>query len=151
MPLPHICPFAPTPIYFFTACTAQRRAILNDEVSHRCLRSIWEQAAARNGWYVGRYVLMPDHVHFFASPSASARSRAEWLKLWKSISARELAMAFRIEPPIWQPDTFDHVMRSRESYAAKWEYVRLNPVRRGLVADSKDWAWQGEIHRLEVR
>lgn len=39
-------------------------------------------------------------------------------------------------------------MRSAESYDAKWEYVRANPVRAGLVADPDDWPYQGEISIL---
>ena len=91
---------------------------------------------------------MPDHVHLFASPLPEAKSRAQWLKLWKSVSARHLARTLGINPPIWQADTFDHVMRSGESYAQKWDYVRANPVRKGLVIQPEDWRWQGEIHPL---
>ena len=91
---------------------------------------------------------MPDHIHFFASPSTEAKSRADWLKLWKSVSARRLTKEFNVSPPFWQPDTFDHIMRSAESYAEKWDYVRSNPVRAGLAARSEDWPWQGEIHSL---
>ena len=93
-------------------------------------------------------MLMPDHVHFFASPSVEAKKRAVWLKLWKSVSARHLTQTFEVEPPLWQADTFDHVLRTAESYAEKWNYVRENPVRAGLVAQSADWPWQGEINRL---
>ena len=32
-----------------------------------------------------------------------------------------------------QEGFFDHLLRSYESYAQKWEYVRENPVRAGLV------------------
>jgi len=46
---------------------------------------------------------------------------------------------------IWQPGFFDHVMRNSESYASKWQYVRENPVRAGLVERSEDWLYQGEI------
>jgi hypothetical protein len=44
---------------------------------------------------------------------------------------------------------FDHLIRSSESYAEKWEYVRENPVRAGLVTSADDWPWQGEIEYLE--
>jgi hypothetical protein len=39
-------------------------------------------------------------------------------------------------------------MRSSESYAERWEYVRCNPVRAGLVSKPDDWPYQGEIHIL---
>ena len=49
---------------------------------------------------------------------------------------------------IWQEEFFDHVLRSDETYSQKWDYVRENPVRAGLVARVEDWPWQGEIDSL---
>ena len=46
---------------------------------------------------------------------------------------------------LWQPGFFDHVLRNDESYARKWEYVRDNPVRAGLVAEWREWSYQGEV------
>jgi putative transposase len=97
-------------------------------------------------------MIMPDHVHLFAQPSAhNARQRAAWLKMWKSVSARQLCSALGATPPLWQADTFDHILRSTESYSAKWDYVLANPVRAGLVQSSHLWPWQGEIHSLAFR
>ncbi len=148
MRLPHVIPFARTPIYFFTACTSGRRPLLVDKRVLTCLSEIWSKSAQLDGWFVGRFVLMPDHLHFFASPSSEAKSRATWHKTWKSLSARRLADELAIVPPLWQPDTFDHILRSGESYGEKWNYVRENPVRKGLVTRTEDWPWQGEIHLL---
>jgi hypothetical protein len=36
-------------------------------------------------------------------------------------------------------------LRSEESYAQKWNYVRDNPVRAGLVEKTDDWPHAGEI------
>ncbi len=47
--------------------------------------------------------------------------------------------------PIWQRGFFDHVLRSNESYSQKWNYVRENPVRAGLVENADDWPYAGEI------
>jgi putative transposase len=53
-----------------------------------------------------------------------------------------------VPSPHWQKGFFDHVMRSGESYAQKWEYVRNNPVRAGLVVEADAWLFQGEIYQL---
>jgi len=47
--------------------------------------------------------------------------------------------------PLWQPGFFDHILRNDESYTQKWEYVRENPVRAGLVSLADDWPYQGEF------
>ena len=39
---------------------------------------------------------------------------ADWMKMWKSVSSRQLADALDIAPPIWQPDYFDRYLRSQE-------------------------------------
>jgi putative transposase len=70
------------------------------------------------------------------------------LKLWKSVSSRQLAKIFNIDRPLWQADTFDHILRRAESFSEKWEYIRANPVREDLVDRTKDWPWQGELHSL---
>jgi hypothetical protein len=36
-------------------------------------------------------------------------------------------------------------LRPAENYAEKWNYVRENPVRAGLVKNANDWPYQGEI------
>ena len=65
--------------------------------------------------------------------------------------AIEAAATPGIPAPHWQKGFFDHVLRSDESYAQKWEYVRDNPVRAGLVKKWEDWPYWGEVWRLEYR
>jgi hypothetical protein len=42
---------------------------------------------------------------------------------------------------VWQPESFDHVLRSSESLDAKIEYILENPVRLGFVALWTDYRW----------
>ena len=49
---------------------------------------------------------------------------------------------------MWERGFFDHVIRNAESYAQKWDYVRQNPVRAGLVERAEDWPYQGEIVQI---
>jgi hypothetical protein len=43
--------------------------------------------------------------------------------------------------PVWQEESFDHVLRTSENLKEKIEYIRQNPVRRGLVAKAEDYRW----------
>ena len=43
--------------------------------------------------------------------------------------------------PVWEEESFDHVLRSDESLKEKCEYIRQNPVRRGLVKNPEDYRW----------
>ncbi|MEO7414358.1 MAG: transposase [Opitutaceae bacterium] len=101
-----------------------------------------------HGWSVGRYVIMPDHVHFFARPHRSAKSLSNFMRDWKKWTAVRVMCALGIAAPVWQPEFFDHVLRSAASYSEKWEYVRLNPVRARLVGTPEAWPYSGECAPL---
>lgn len=135
------------PIYFLAVCTADRRPLLASPIMHDAFGR-FAQAAAERGAWVGRYVLMPDQMHLFVALEDHRIGVSDWvtsLKNW-------ISKAFRTseEPsPHWQKGFFDHVMRGSESYAQKWDYVRENPVRAGLVAQAEAWPYAGEIHDIE--
>jgi len=146
--LAHLPSFRDNPIVFFTACSFQRRKILASAKCEETLREIWQRSADHDGWYIGHYILMPDHVHFFARPAIDARPLADWVQMWKSVSSRRIAAALAIDPPIWQTDYFDRYLRSSESYSEKWHYVEQNAVRARLVKTVKAWPYRGTIHHL---
>jgi putative transposase len=66
---------------------------------------------------------------------------------WVGILKQRLgkAVASPKSSPIWQRGFFDHLLRSDESYSQKWNYVRENPVRAGLVSKAADWPYSGEL------
>ena len=146
--LPHLDAVERYPIVFITICTAQRRPILSSETCHSILRTLWENSPQHDSWRIGRYVQMPDHLHLFAAPDLNATPLASWVKMWKSVSSRQIASHLDLKPPIWQPGYFDRYLRSDESYAEKWDYVRNNPVRAGLVREPADWPFAGELTEL---
>ncbi|MCB1233428.1 MAG: hypothetical protein KDN19_24510, partial [Verrucomicrobiae bacterium] len=69
-----------------------------------------------------------------------------WVAFWKSRSATRWPRPE--ESPVWLPDCLDRQLRNGESYSAKWEYVRENPVRHGFVKKAGDWPYQGEANVL---
>ena len=138
------------PVYFVTACTAGCHKLLHESEAAEILRSAWRAAPAIHGWMVGRYVIMPDHVPFFASPKPAAKSLSAFVRDWKKWTSRKLIEHELALAPVWQPEFFDHVLRSPKSYSEKWNYVRENPVRAGLVAESDQWPFQGECVPLRL-
>jgi putative transposase len=90
-------------------------------------------------------VVMPDHVHLLLTPMRDDKgwpyALPQILKLLKGTSARAINKVLHSSGPIWQEESFDHVLRSQESFEQKREYVRQNPVRRGLVKKPEDYPW----------
>jgi REP element-mobilizing transposase RayT len=146
--LAHLPSYWDNPIVFFTVCTHRRKAILASPDCHAILREIWERSAKLDGWWVGHYILLPDHVHFFARSEIDAKPIAKWVQTWKGISARRIIKALNARSPIWQADYFDRYLRSTESYSEKWDYIERNAVRAGIVQRAEDWPYRGIINDL---
>ena len=136
------------PIYFITTCTAGRLARLANDGFHAIAVETWRNCRELYGWSIGRYVIMPDHVHFFAFNDHEKRALRDLVGKWKEWTAKTSRHRLAFPTPLWQPEFFDHVLRSAESYEEKWNYVRENPVRAGLVQSAQEWAHQGEITPL---
>ena len=131
-------------IVFLTVCTTDRKPILACYDGLAVLRQAWMKATH---WKIGRWVLMPDHLHLFCSPATNPpQSLGRWVVYWKADASRHWPR--RSEHPLWQRDFWDTQLRNQDSYEAKWQYVRLNPVRRGLVDDEAAWPFQGEENIL---
>jgi len=142
------------PIYFVTVCTFRRQPILARAAIADILVDKLRQARQRHRWAIGSYVTMPDHVHFFCAPDPISKKLSDFVREWKSWTSRR---ANALLPPpataattMWQREFFDHSLRSEESCAQKWDYVRDNPVRAGLVRSAEDWPYAGTIEDLEI-
>ena len=153
-------------IVYLTVCTKSRKQILANPAAHELLRTSWREAPS---WLVGRYVVMPDHIHLFCTPSINyggtgavpsqtlqtslgrhggrpSNSLKKWVAYWKSQSARHWPNPDHA--PVWQRHFWDRQLRRSESYDQKWQYVIENPVRAGLVTKPQDWPYQGELNVL---
>ena len=129
-------------IVFVTVCTKAKARWLATSECHALFKEMWLDA---DSWIVGRYVVMPNHVHLFAAPGERVLPLENWVSYWKSLfTKRHGAPGHR-----WQSRCWDRRLRSDESYAEKWAYVRGNPVRHGLVVTEDDWPFQGELNELQ--
>ena len=131
------------PFYFVTFNTHERLKLLARKEIHDVFRLFCERAE-EHGVTVGRYVIMPDHVHLFVAMPPVGITLSKWIHALRTVLGKQL-LRLGNQKPHWQEGAFDHVLRSAESYAQKWEYVRMNPVRAGLVEHPEDWPYQGEI------
>lgn len=107
------------------------------------IREPWQHHAI--AWLVGDYLLMPDHLHLFCAPYDGRSTIERWIAYWKDRFAKVHAGA---EIGTFQAGGFHHRLRHDESYAVKWQYVRENPVRAGLVDRPEEWPYRGRVHCL---
>jgi len=134
------------PFYFVTFNTYARLPLLARPEVHETFCSFCLHAQ-EHGVAVGRYVIMPDHVHLFVALAPDGLTLVKWVQVLRAVIWRNL-LALGVNKPHWQEGFFDHLLRSSESYSQKWDYVRLNPVRAGLSRTPECWPYQGEIISL---
>ena len=132
-------------LIFLTVCTKDRRRLLASPAVAGVLLGAWRAADA---WAVGRYVVMPDHVHLFCASVDLGFSLGQWVSFWKHGVTREMHRRGLCEGQLWQRDHWDTQLRQGEDYQEKWEYVKNNPVRAGLVGQAEVWPYQGEMQTL---
>jgi len=131
-------------IIFLTVCAKDRKRIFSSDKFHDIIKDAWKENPE---WVVGNYVIMPDHVHLFCAPStAYPMSLKKWIIKWKSCCSRNwLDRSFK---DIWQRGYWDRQLRKADSYQEKSDYIRMNPVRKGLVALPEEWPFHGTMSNL---
>jgi putative transposase len=124
----------PGAIYFVTVCAELRG---KNHFCHPAIgKKIFESVAHRHWaqiWHCELVLLMLDHIHLLLSfphdryLSISVRMWKHWLRSTLHIR--------------WQKNFFDHRLRDQENLIQKADYILQNPVRTGLIEDSRDWPY----------
>jgi REP element-mobilizing transposase RayT len=81
---------------------------------------------------------MPDHLHWLINDAASMRQLVYSFKSYSTYAARTLGHKNKI----WQRSYWDRVVRRNEDWNEVAEYVVHNPVRKGMVADRREYPYQ---------
>ncbi len=139
---------------FVTFCTGARLPLpdtARDLVFEHCLREagVARAPSPATAWkariHLHAVVVMPDHVHLLFDP---LRDENGWpypavdiLQCVKSTTAHRINKLLHRSGPVWEEESLDHVLRSDESLKEKAQYIRQNPVRRGLVQKPEDYRW----------
>jgi len=92
--------------------------------------SIWMRVA----------LVMPDHVHLIFAVLGSLALPGIMQGI-KGVSSRRINQLLGRKGPLWQDESFDHVVRNYEWSQRKVDYVCQNPVRAGLVKCPDDYPW----------
>ena len=129
--------------HFVTFCT-NHRWILPERVRQIVLDCCLHDNGEKFDLRVA--AVMPDHVHMIFMPlvnqgAMEVYSLAEIMNAIKGTSAHKVNKLLGRKGRLWQPESFDHVVRSSENLDAKIEYLLQNPARQGLVDEWTDYPW----------
>ena len=75
--------FTERPIYFITACSYNRRRILDQPAVHDSLIQFGLRACEYRVW-VGHYIIMPDQIHLFVGFGPESMTVSAWVKSLKN-------------------------------------------------------------------
>jgi REP element-mobilizing transposase RayT len=93
---------------------------------------------------LGRYelhsfVVMPNHVHALVTPNVYA---TKWLGPLKGFTAYQANRILGLKgEPFWQPEGYDHLVRSPEEFRRIQRYIENNPVSAGLASCPENFLW----------
>jgi REP element-mobilizing transposase RayT len=93
-------------------------------------------------WMLHGAVVMPDHVHMLLAPAdiqGKWLSLAEIVRSVKGVSARRINQSRGTRGPVWMSEYYDRIVRDQADFDVKIEYMKNNPIKRGLVARPEDW------------
>ena len=83
-------------MFFLTICTKDRKPLLPEPSAHERSIAFCEASPDKGKVWIGRYVLMPDHIHVFVSAQAS-----QSVSRWVGSDAEEWPYAGEITPLAW--------------------------------------------------
>jgi len=93
------------------------------------------------------YTVMPDHVHFILRPLGPPGKSERLSRITQSLKGW---LAYRINRlcggsgPLWQDESYDHIIRNEADHQETAGYILDNPSRRGLISDPIEWPWWGK-------
>ena len=109
-----------------------RRPLTDPAIGEKILESA-SYYHERQRWHATIFLLMPDHLHAILSfPALKSMSRV--IGEWKRYQTKELGVR-------WQENFFDHRLRNDAEANLKYDYIRNNPVVKGLCRQPDDWLW----------
>jgi REP element-mobilizing transposase RayT len=139
---------------FITFCASGRQILpseARDLVMAHCLREggippfVSEGATFVPRIHLHAIVVMPDHVHLLLTPLRDANGwpfpQVDILQCFKGATAHRINKLLHTSGPVWEEESFDHVLRSPEGLKNKCEYIRQNPVQARLAERPEDYRW----------
>ncbi len=143
--LPHL--EEPGATYFVT-CTLRRPAAV-DLTETRLGTMVVDALRHFDGtrFWLYDYTVMPDHIHAILKPCPDGdrtRSLSSIMHSIKGWLAHEINRVVGRKGPLWQDETYDHIIRDDRDYEEIAGYILHNPRVRGLVAEATDWPWWGK-------
>ena len=105
---------------------------------------------------LGAWVVMPNHVHALVTPKAG-HELGQILHSWKSFTSNRINVLLGRSGPLWEHESYDHIVRNDPALARLTDYILRNPEKAGIKAPAISTVAQAsslppnETRKLEAR
>ena len=132
-------------VFFVTTITAGRLPIFRRDTSARLLIQTLAEYRDQGKFLLHEFVIMPDHVHALLTPAPE-------ISLERAMHFIKGGFSFRLKSrlPVWQASFTNHRVRDLEDFESHRRYIRMNPVRAGLVARAEEYPYSSAAGRLRL-
>jgi putative transposase len=137
-------------VYFIIKRIRSDAIVLTEEANARLfIDTLFWLVENRRIWLLG-FVVMPDHVHLALAPRAPFLLRQVTHSLF-GYFVRKVNAGMHRTGPVWEEEYHEHLVTGRGEVHEFLDYIHLNPVRKGLVGDAKEWPFSSLAprHRSE--
>ena len=134
--------------YFFTVNLADRSShLLVERID--LLRASVGRVRQLCPFHIDAWVVLPDHLHaVWTLPEGDADFPRRWHNI-KMLFSRGIFPGEALsksrqragERGIWQRRYWERTIRDDRDYAGHVNYVHINPIKHGYVADPADWPY----------
>jgi len=139
----------PACTYFVTTKTWQNRALFKVEKVAEILADRLIECRDRGTYLLHEFIIMPDHLHLLLTPG-NTTSLEKAIMLIKGGSSHEIHRIRGHKMEIWQAGFHDWTIRDEADYRGRREYIRMNPVKAGLVEKPEDWAFGSASGKFQL-
>jgi putative transposase len=99
-----------------------------------CMSIVRNEILSNDGasYHVGDFGIMPNHVHLLLL-AADDQGLEGVLRRIKGASSRSCNLSLQRRGRFWQPESYDHIVRSLDQLLAYRDYIGSNPKRAGIT------------------
>jgi putative transposase len=127
-----------------------RQAIFASPADYQFLLDLLEENAKKFDVAIHAYVLMGNHFHLLATPE-TADGLPKMMQAVGRRYVRHFNDAQGRSGTLWEGRYKSTLIQTERYLLACMAYIDLNPVRAGLVAQARDYAWSSHAHYIGQR
>lgn len=127
----------------FTLCIEDKKVFFKNEAIVNRFLEILKETLSKYSCRNIIYIFMPDHLHLILEGISGKAN------LWKAVVLFKQKTGFWLSKNgngmKWQKDFYGHIHRKDDDLRKHVNYILDNPVRKGLVANWKDYPFKGSL------